>query len=406
MTRTRAGSDQATDLRVALVDELRAEGKILTRAVEAAFRRVPRERFMPDGTELTVAYGYDHPVVTKRDQHGVAISSVSAAYIQARMLEQADLAPGMSVLEVGSGGLNAAYIAEIVGPQGRVVSVDIDPQITNSAAALLEQTGYGSRVRVLTADADHGVPDEGPFDAIIVTVGTWDIPPALLDQLGDKGVFVVPLIMNGVTRTIGFRREVDHLFSTSVEVAGFVPIQGAGAHPDRVILLSDGQRRTVQLSFDSDGPHGAGQLDGVLATERTEQWSGVSIKHGVSFADLHLWFAWRLRGFCRVTVDEGTDAAGECRMFPFGVVDEVGFAYLVVRPALEGQGVEFGARAYGPDGGQAAAAMVHQIQAWDREGRNTEPSFRYWPTGSDRSLIPDDAIVMPKTHGAVSICWP
>lgn len=405
MTDTRFDADRAAELRAELADELRAQGKIITRAVEDAIRRVPRERFMPDDTDLAVAYGFDSSVITKRDQHGVAISSVSAAYIQARMLEQAELRPGMTVLEVGSGGLNAAYIAEIVGPEGRVVSVDIDPDVTDRAAGLLEKNGYGNRVRVLVADVEHGVPDEGPFDAIIVTVGAWDIAPALLDQLRDDGTLVLPLIMNAVTRTIGFRREADHLASTSLEVAGFVPMQGDGRHPDRVFLLPDSEGRNVRLSFDSGVPEEMSQLDAILATERAERWSGVTIKHGVSFADLHLWFAWFLPGFCRIAADEGTELAAERGWFPFGVVCRAGFAYLAVRPALEGEGVEFGARTYGLDGEQAAAAMIEQIQAWDRGGRHTEPRFGYWPADSDHSRIPADAVVMPKTHGVISISW-
>ncbi|WP_435055794.1 methyltransferase, FxLD system [Micromonospora aurantiaca (nom. illeg.)] len=308
--------DRAAELRAALVTDLRAKQKITSEVVEAAVRRVPRERFMPAGTDLDIAYGYDNSVVTKRDEHGVALSSVSAAYIQARMLEQAELAPGMTVLEVGSGGLNAAYLAEIVGPGGRVVSVDIDPEVTDRAASLLEDNGYGSRVRVLVADAEHGVSDEGPFDAIIVTVGAWDIAPALLDQLRVGGVIVLPLVMNAVTRTIGFRREGDHLISRSVEVAGFVPMQGDGAHPDRVFLLPDANGRHVRLLFDSGGPERLDRLDGVLAGERAELWSGVTIGNGVSFADLHLWFAWFLPGFCRVAADEGTGLAAERLLVP------------------------------------------------------------------------------------------
>lgn len=405
-THRRFDADRAGGLRHALVDELRTQGKITTGPVEAAFREVPRERFMPAGTDLDAAYGFDHSIITKRDEYGVAISSVSAAYIQARMLEQAELAPGMSVLEVGSGGLNAAYIAQIVGPQGRVVSVDIDPQITDRAAALLKDNGYDGRVQVLTADAGHGVPSEGTFDAIIVTVGMWDIAPALLDQLQENGILILPLIMNGVTRTIGLRREGEHLTSTSVEVAGFVPMQGTGRHPDRVFLLPDTHGRHVRLSFDSSAPDTISQLDAVLATGRAERWSGVTIGNNISFADLHLWLAWFLPGFCRVTADEGTDLAAERGWFPFGVVHGSGLAYLAVRPTPEDDGVEFGARAYGPHGQQAATVMVEQIQAWDRDGRHTAPTFSYWPTGSDRSALPTDAAVMDKTHGAVSISWP
>ena len=400
-------ADRAAELRATLVEKLRADEKITSPAVEAAFRAVARERFLPADIPLETAYGVDDSVVTKRDQHGVAVSSVSAAYIQARMLEQAELRPGMTVLEIGSGGLNAALIAEIVGNQGRVVSVDIDPEVTDRAAALLNETGYGGRVRVLVADAEHGVPGEGPFDAIIVTVGAWDIAPSWLDQLATDGVLVLPLIMNGVTRTIGFRREDDHLTSTSTEVAGFVPMQGAGRHPERVFLLTDPNGKQVKLRFDSGVPDDMSQLDGVLATERTQVWSAVTIKHQTSFADLHLWFACFLPGFCLLAVDDGTEMAAERgSWFPFGVVRGSAFAYLAVRPALDGAGVEFGARAYGRDGELAATALVEQIQAWDRNGRYTEPTFGYWPAGSDRAQIPADAAVMEKTYGVVTISWP
>ncbi len=400
-------TERAAGLRAALVDQLRADGRIATAAVEAAFRMVARERFLPAGVPLEVAYGLDDSVVTKRDEHGVAVSSVSAAYIQARMLEQAELRPGMTVLEVGSGGLNAALIAEVVGVEGRVVSVDIDPGVVDRAAALLDENGYGSRVRVLVVDAEHGVPEEGTFDRILVTAGAWDIAPAWLDQLAADGVLVVPLITNGVTRTIGFRRDGDHLTSTSTEAAGFVPIRGAGQHPERVFLLPDANGKHVKLRFDAGIPNDLSQLDGVLATERSHVWSGATIQRQTSFADLHLWFAWFLPGFCRLAVDEGTELAAErASWFPFGVVRGSGFAYLAVRPAAEGAGVEFGARAYGHDGGLAATALVEQIQAWDRNGRHTSPTFGYWPAGSDRSGIPADTAVMDKTHGVVTISWP
>jgi protein-L-isoaspartate(D-aspartate) O-methyltransferase len=391
-------------MRDALVERLRADGKISSSAVEAAFRAVARERFLPAGTPLEIAYGVDNSVVTKRDEHGV---SVSAAYIQARMLEQAELRPGMSVLEIGSGGLNAALIAEIVGPDGDVISVDIDPDVTDRAARLLDETGYGKRVKVITADAAEGLPGQGPFDAIIVTVGAWDIAPAWTEQLTADGVLVLPLIMNGVTRTIGFRRDGDHLRSTSAEVAGFVPLQGIGQHPERVFQLPDPDGNTVKLRFDSRVPEDVNLLDGVLATDRTDVWSGVTIHHGVSFADLHLWFAWFLPGFCLLAVDDGTDLAAERgSWFPFGTVKGSAFAYLAVRPALDGAGVEFGARAYGRDGELAATTMVEQISAWDLDGHGTEPAFAYWPADADRSRLPDDVAVMDKTHGVLTITWP
>lgn len=399
-------AERADQLRAALVERLRDEGKIVSDAVDRAVRTVPREKFMPEGTPLEIAYAFDNSVITKRDDRGSALSSVSAAYIQARMLEQARLGPGMRVLEIGSGGLNAAYIAEIVGDQGQVVSVDIDAEVTDRAAKLLDEAGYGSRVRVLVADADSRVPGEDAFDAIIVTVGAADIAPAWLQQLADSGTVVVPLVMNGVTRTIGFRRDGDHLVSTSIEVAGFVPMQGAGAIEEWLVTLTGPAGKPVTLRFQSDVPED-GQVDQVLADESVVAWSGVEFPNGISWADLYLWFAWEMPGFLRFSAEPGSELDQHEKRFPFGAVRGNAFAYMVIRPAMDNTGVEFGARAFGPDADVAAQALVEQIRAWDRDGRHAaEPTFGYWPADTDRSDIPTDAAVMPRPHGVITISWP
>ncbi|MBG0818647.1 methyltransferase, FxLD system [Planomonospora sp. ID82291] len=401
---------RAAELREALVQRLRQQGFVRSDRVADAFTAVKRHWFAPEGTPLEQVYAADETVVIKQDGDGVIISSISAPFIQAQMIEQAEIGPGSSVLEIGSGGYNAALLTEVVGAQGRVVSVDIDPEVTDRASVLLDAAGYGSRVTVVLADAEHGVPACEPFDALVVTVGAWDIPPAWLKQLAADGRLVVPLRMNGITRSIGFRREGDHLVSTSAEVCGFVAMQGDGEHSDRIFRLPDGRGHHIGLRFDSGAPQDPGLLDGVLATERTTVWSGVTTEHGVSFADLHLWFASFLPGFCQVTADDGTDLAGERgTWFPYGVVRKNAFAYLVVRPALEGRGAEFGACAYGlPAAAQeAAAAMVEQIQEWDCRARSgPAPTFAFWPNGSDPARIPKDAVVLPKAHGLVTISWP
>lgn len=58
----------------------------------------------------------------------------------------------------------------------------------------MDAVGY-SRVNVVLADAENGVPEHAPYDRIIVTVGAWDVPPAWLEQLADGGRIVVPLRM-------------------------------------------------------------------------------------------------------------------------------------------------------------------------------------------------------------------
>lgn len=167
--------DQAEALRAELVTTLLADGAIRSKEVEAAFRKVPRHLFAPE-VSLESAYAND-VVRTKRDEHGMTISSVSAPWLQATMLEQAELGPGMRCLEVGSGGYNAALMAELVGPTGQVTTVDIDPFVTDRARQFLANAGY-EQVNVMLADAEGGVTDHAPYDRIIVTVGVWDIPPA------------------------------------------------------------------------------------------------------------------------------------------------------------------------------------------------------------------------------------
>lgn len=102
----------ADELRGALVDEVIArheqERLVLPREVEAALRTVPRHLFAPE-VPLEKAYA-NHSIVTKRNDHGTLLSTVSAPWLQAMMLGQLQVASGQRVLEIGSGGYNAALL--------------------------------------------------------------------------------------------------------------------------------------------------------------------------------------------------------------------------------------------------------------------------------------------------------
>src|SRR5262245_54635948 len=105
-------SEQAT--RDAMVRQLIEVGALRSPRVVAAFRSVPRHLAAP-GVDMAKCYDAESATVTKTDPTGVDISSISAPRIQAMQIEQADIQQGMSVLEIGSGGVNAAYLAEVVG---------------------------------------------------------------------------------------------------------------------------------------------------------------------------------------------------------------------------------------------------------------------------------------------------
>lgn len=162
-------------LRTAMTQQLVGEGIIRSEQVEAAFRTVPRHAFAPEATPEK-AYDPHDIVATKKNDRGVIISSVSAPSVQAMMLEQAEVQAGMRLGEVGSGGYNAALMAELVGPAGSVVTVDIDPDVTRRARELLDAVGYG-RVEVFLTDGEHGLPDrEVAGGSSLPELGTSPLP--------------------------------------------------------------------------------------------------------------------------------------------------------------------------------------------------------------------------------------
>ncbi|MFJ3933873.1 methyltransferase domain-containing protein [Streptomyces sp. NPDC090029] len=147
--------------------------------VQKALRTVPRHRFAPE-VNLAAAYdGGDRAVVTRRDEAGTAISSVSAAWLQADMIEHLHLKPGAIVFEAGSGGYNAELIAHVTAPDGRVVTVDIDPWVVRRTRRFLTEAGSG-RVTAVEADAALGAPahlvPRGGFDGSMITYNCWAPP--------------------------------------------------------------------------------------------------------------------------------------------------------------------------------------------------------------------------------------
>jgi len=397
-----ADSARAGQLRDGLADALVADGTIASKEVEAAFRTVPRHLFVP-GAALEEAYAQDR-VVTKRDERGITISSVTAPQIQALMLEQARLGPGMRVLEIGSGGYNAALMAELAGPSGEVTTVDIDPEVTGRARRCLGEAGY-SQVNVVLADGEQGCPQYAPFDRIVVTAGAWDIPPAWADQLAGAGIITVPLRMRGLTRSVSFACGAGHLVARSAKVCGFVAMQGAGEHDERLLLL---RGKEIGLRFDDGWPSGPGLLSGVLDAPPTRAWSGVTVGRMEPFDTLQLWLATTLEGFCLLAVDRDLDSglvSPANRIASPAVVDGASFAYLATRRVNDAT-VEFGAEAFGPGGPALAEAMAGQVRVWDRAYRSgSGPRIAAYPADTPDEQLPD-GLVIDKRHSRVTVSWP
>jgi protein-L-isoaspartate(D-aspartate) O-methyltransferase len=110
------------------------------------------------------------------------------------MNEALELRIGDKVLEAGAGsGYHAATVAEQIGPEGHVYTVELVPELVNVARSNLERAGYSSRVTLVQGDGSIGYPDRAPYDRIVVTAAAPKVPQPLVDQLRPQGILIVPV---------------------------------------------------------------------------------------------------------------------------------------------------------------------------------------------------------------------
>ena len=239
---------------VSYVDRLAELGAVVSDDVKRAFARVRRHRFLEewyrpeiDAPRATLSFekhtfDRDHP--TTEDLAEIysnralvtavegwrPTSSTSQPALVARMLESLDLAPGTSVLEIGTGtGYNAALLREIVGAEGSVCSIELQCDVAERARGYLDGEGYHD-VIVLARDAYCGAVEAAPYDRIVATVGCSDISPHWLEQLAPDGWMLIPLQHGFWDPLVRVSRDPDragHGIGRIVGYSGFMPIQGA-----------------------------------------------------------------------------------------------------------------------------------------------------------------------------------
>jgi protein-L-isoaspartate(D-aspartate) O-methyltransferase len=162
-------------------EQIEARG-VNDRRVLDAMRTVPRHEFMPEALRDR-AYG-DHATPIGEGQ------TISQPYIVARMTELLELKPTDRVLEIGTGsGYQAAVLA---GLCEKVFTVERVKPLAEKARATLDRLGYRN-IAMKVFDGTYGWKDMGPFDAIIVTAASPDVPQPLVDQLKEGGRMVVPV---------------------------------------------------------------------------------------------------------------------------------------------------------------------------------------------------------------------
>jgi protein-L-isoaspartate(D-aspartate) O-methyltransferase len=169
---------------------LRRRG-ISDQAVLRAMDEVPREHFVASDC-LELAYS-DHALPIACGQ------TISQPYVVAYMTEQLAVQPQHRVLEIGSGsGYQAAVLSRLVR---EVVTIERYRTLAEAAHNRLRTLGYDN-VTVVVGDGFAGVTDRAPYDRIIVTAAAEDVPEALVEQLGEGGVMLLPLGPHAGTQEI------------------------------------------------------------------------------------------------------------------------------------------------------------------------------------------------------------
>jgi protein-L-isoaspartate(D-aspartate) O-methyltransferase len=201
-----------------LLEEIKSMG-VQDENVLRAMQDVPRHEFVPKDY-LDQAYA-NHPLPIGYGQ------TISQPYIVAWMTEQLELQPGEKVLEIGTGsGYQAAILADLGGVE--VYSIEIVPELAESAAGRLERLGY-SDVLTKQGDGYYGWEEYAPFDAIIVTAAPDHLPAPLIEQLSDNGRLVIPLGPPGWVQTLWkFVQEGGELKGYNLGGVSFVPFTGQG----------------------------------------------------------------------------------------------------------------------------------------------------------------------------------
>ena len=146
------------------------------------------------------------------------------------LLHLLSLEPGQSVLEIGSGsGWLAAVMARLVGPQGRVIGIELIPGLARQSRADLAALKV-ENVAIISGDGTNGHEAGAPYDRAIITAATWDVPASLFDQVAEGGLILVPIEQrggHGCSVTV-LRRQGAALVAERAVPGWFVPLLGAG----------------------------------------------------------------------------------------------------------------------------------------------------------------------------------
>ena len=211
-------TDEAAERKMQFLYTLRTRG-VTDKATLTAMEKIDRGPFVR-GIFAGRAYEYT-PLPIDCGQ------TISQPSIVGLMTQALDPDPRDKVLEIGTGsGYQAAVLSKLVR---RVYTVDRHRRLVREARAVFEALDLGN-ITTMTADGSHGLPDQAPFDRIIVTAAAEDPPGPLLAQLKIGGIMVVPVGQSDAVQTLIRVRRTDTGYDyEELRPVRFVPLlEGLG----------------------------------------------------------------------------------------------------------------------------------------------------------------------------------
>lgn len=152
----------------------------------SALAATPRRDFLPAGVRRRAAH--DGPLPIAAGQTSSQPRTVDD------MLRLLDVRPGQRVLDVGAGsGWTTALLAHLVGPEGAVLGVELEPELVAFGTANLGRTGRPWARIQPAAPGVLGAPEGAPWDRVLVSAMADELAPSLVDQVADDGVLVAPV---------------------------------------------------------------------------------------------------------------------------------------------------------------------------------------------------------------------
>jgi protein-L-isoaspartate(D-aspartate) O-methyltransferase len=208
-------TDERAEERLRMVDTQIAARGVKDERVLSVMRLLPRHLFVP-AAYRDVAYS-DCPLPIGKGQ------TISQPYIVAVMTELLAIQPEDRVLEIGAG---SGYQAAILGRLAKsVISIERIPDVAEMARENLARLEI-SNVKIVIGDGTLGYAEQSPYNAVLITAATPDVPPPLIEQIAEGGRLVAPVGSRDLQELVRITKRKDQIIREFFGGVVFVPLLG------------------------------------------------------------------------------------------------------------------------------------------------------------------------------------